>query len=305
MRRMRGADLSEASRRCTLGCPLYPVPGVVRQSGGDVCPRAETGRMTGKTLSPAGAAPNPGDCPGDAGSGRYPGWPTRRAFLLMFVAAPVRAARNSIQACNSSPALALARYVVSQRQSDPFERSAPVGVTVEASLPEYDKSAGLLAVRTQDKNKRAETRILQSLGDATVGEEVIECFASHERLAVLPPSITTITPANYEFRFAGEVRTGGASTYIYDVRPRRIRRGVIVGQLWMDSRTGQEIMLAGYFPNEPAMGGRGQFVRDTQLADGSARARVTRSSFAFPRLGRAELVITELILDHEIVVSAE
>jgi hypothetical protein len=283
--------------------------------------------MTGKDLLSAGIMA-PGACPADAGftpgsavgveremvrrpvpylgltryalSQNVPraGSHTRRAFLLILLAGPsARAAGKSIQACYSSPALAFTRYIASQRQPDPFECSARVGVIVEASLPELYKSAGLLAVRTQDENKRAETRILQSVGDGTVGDEVIErYFAVHQGRAVLPPSTTTITPANYTFRFAGQVETGGASAYVYDVRPKTKRRSVIVGQLWMDSRTGREIMLAGYFPDEPAIGGRGQFVRDTELTNGSARARVTHTSFAIPRLGRAELVVTELIL---------
>jgi hypothetical protein len=293
--------------------------------------------MTGKNLSSAGIAPTPGACPADAVlepasaaaveremvrrlasdlrrngyaiSRDVPrvGWHTRRAFLLILAVGPsARAAGNSIQASYSSPALAFERYLASHRHSDPFKRSAPVGVIVEASLPGFCKSAGLLAVRTQDENKPAEIRILQSMGDATVSEEIIDrCFALHEGLAVLPPSSATITPADYDFRFAGQVKTEGPSAYIYDVRPRSNRRNLIVGQLWMDCRTGQEIMLAGHFRNEPTMGGRIQFVRDTKLAEGSARARVTHTSFAIPRLGRAELVITELILDHEILPPAE
>jgi hypothetical protein len=293
--------------------------------------------MTGKDLSSAGIAPTPGACPADAGfkpvsavavaremvrrvasnlrrngyavSRKVPraGWHTRRAFLLILAAGPsARATGNSIQACYSWPALAFERYLASHRHSDPFERSAPVGVIVEASLPEFCRSAGLLAVRTQDENKRAETRILQSMGDATVSEEVIgPCFALHEGVAVLPPSSAAITPADYDFRFTGQVKTGGGSACIYDIRPRSNRRSLIVGQLWMDCRTGQEIMLAGYFPDEPAMGGRVQFVRETKLAEESARARVTRTSFAIPRLGRAELVITELILDHGITLPGE
>ena len=61
----------------------------------------------------------------------------------------------------------------------------------------------------------------------------------------------------------------------------------------MDSATGQEVMVAGYLSDIPAAGGRVDVVRETHVIDGFVAARVTHLRFAVPRLGRAEVVVTE------------
>jgi len=55
----------------------------------------------------------------------------------------------------------------------------------------------------------------------------------------------------------------------------------------------------------PVSGGRVDVVRDTRLMNGSACARVTHVGFTVPLLGRAEVVITEIVLASEIISQAQ
>jgi hypothetical protein len=199
--------------------------------------------------------------------------------------------------------LAFARYVTSQQQRDPVAAQAgPVGVLIEASLPELYKSAAVLAVNMAGESARGALQVLRAMGDGTVAEEVIDCYLTLRRqIDDLPFSSIAVTPENYKFRFAGEVKTGASSAYIYDVTPRKNRPGMLVGQLWMDSRTGQEIMLKGLLLPMSSTGGRVDFVRDTSLMSGSSWTRATHMSFTLPRLGRAELLITEAVLPQAMV----
>ena len=173
-------------------------------------------------------------------------------------------------------------------------------------LPAFYKSATLLALRTQGANERSEVQFLQIAGDGTVAEEVIARYlALREQIDRLPIASVAITPANYKFHFAGEVKTGGATAYIYDITPRKNRAGMLTGQVWVDSDSGHEIMLTGHLLDVPARGGEVEVVRDTKLVNGSAYARITHVAFTIPRLGPAELVITETVLNPEIIVQPE
>ena len=147
----------------------------------------------------------------------------------------------------------------------------PVGVFIEASLPALYKSAAMLAVRRQGEDKRSELQVLQTAGDGTVADEVIErYFALRQEVDILPLSSVAITPSNYKFHYAGEVKTGGAAAYVYDITPKKNRPGLLLGKIWMDAGTGDEVMLSGHLMDLPASGGRVDVVRDTKLMDGSA-----------------------------------
>ena len=216
------------------------------------------------------------------------------SFSIGFVA---RAAGPSIDASGGPQAVAFARYVASQQQPDTFGNSGIVGIIIEASLPGLYKSATLIAVRTPGQNERGDLRILQLAGDGTVAQEVIDRYLSlREVIEALPGPSIAVTPVNYKFQFGGAVETGGSPAYIYHITPKKNRPNLVSGDLWMDSETGQEVMLAGSLSNSPSAIGRVDFVRDTKFVNGSAYGRVTHVAFTIPRLGRAELVITEAVL---------
>jgi hypothetical protein len=187
--------------------------------------------------------------------------------------------------------IAFARYIALQGQRDPFANSEPMAVLIETSLPDLYKSAAVVAIRRQGESQ---PQVLQVLGDGTVLSEVVDRYLSlRQQIDQLPAASNAITPANYKFHFGGEVKTGRATAYIYDVCPKKRRPGLLSGQLWMDSATGQEIMVSGYLPDVLAPASRIDVVRETQVIDGSVVARVTHLRFAVPRLGRAEVVVTE------------
>jgi hypothetical protein len=221
-------------------------------------------------------------------------------FLLILFIAPNLRAGDFIQVLPCSRDVAFARYLAALEERDPFRKSEPVGILIEASLGELYKSAGLLAVRTQRPNEPGEVHVLQIAGDGTVVEEVIQrYFMLREQFDSLPLSSIAITPANYKFHFAGEVKTEGGGAYIYDITPKKNRPGMLIGRLWIDSATGHEIMLTGHLLHLPATAQPIDIVRDTKMANGSVYARVTHAALALPQLGRAEVVITEMLLPPE------
>jgi hypothetical protein len=230
-------------------------------------------------------------------------WP---ALLLMLVAgSSAPAAELSVRVNGPSRELAFAQYIASTEGRDLLTKSGPVGIFIEASLPELYKSATLVAVRTQRENEPGEVQVLLIAGDGAVADEVIDpVFALQRRLQSLPLSSVAITPDNYKFHFAGQVKTGASSAYIYDIVPKKNRPGLVAGHLWMDADSGQEVTLSGSFKDMPSTGGRVEIVRDTKLVNGTPFARVTHVSFAVPLLGRAQVSITEIVLTQDMLTQS-
>ena len=217
-------------------------------------------------------------------------------LLFLLVIPNVRAGDVLIRSQIAPQRATFGRYLEGLQERDPFAECGPVGVSIQASLPDLYKEAGVVAIRKTGEHERSEYAFLAAVGDGVVAEEVIARYLEvHKERENLSVSSIAITPVNYKFRFAGEVRTGGAAAYIYDVTPKKNRPGLIVGKLWMDSETGHEVMLTGRLMDTPSIGQHVDLVRDTKLLDGAAYARVTHLVFAIPRLGRAELVITEIL----------
>lgn len=219
------------------------------------------------------------------------------SLLIFSIIQTARANDVSIPAPRSPRAAAFARYIATLQEQDSLAASGATGILIEASLPELYKEATLLVIRAPGENRRSQYLPLQIKGDGTVVDEVIARYAALQaHFDDVPAPAATISPANYKFRFAGEVTTGGTAAYVYQMTPRKRRPGAFEGQLWMDCGRGRQLMLRDHMIDAPSIGGRADLVRDTKLLNGSAYAQVMHLAFSIPRLGRSELVITELVL---------
>ena len=222
---------------------------------------------------------------------------------ILFLGSNAHAAGSIEQTCCSSKEAAFAQYVASQDQRDSLATPGPTGVVIEAALPELYKSATLFGIRSPGEGANKNLQVLQIEGDGTVAQEVIDRYLAHKELfdAIPSPSVA-VTPANYKFRFAGEVKTGDSAAYMYNITPRKNHPGLLEGQVWMDSTSGHEVMLTGHLVDLPASAGLISIVRDTKIMEGSALIRVTHVTFSIPQLGRAEVITTELPLNMEPVM---
>jgi hypothetical protein len=179
----------------------------------------------------------------------------------------------------SPPALAFARYIASLNQRSPFTESGPVAIEIDASLPGLDKRACLFAIRETGPSERSEYQVLHVEGDSMVKQEVIARYLSAQvRAEALPLSSVLITPANYKFHYAGSIHTFGTLLYVFQIRPRKKRVGLIQGQLWIDPITGVAVHQDGHFVKTPSVFlHRIEIVRDTSLCDGFPCVRVTHN----------------------------
>jgi hypothetical protein len=194
--------------------------------------------------------------------------------------------------------LAFARYIESMHDRNSFTESGPNLVAIEASAPGLYKESRMMAIRQTSQSERPEYQVVRMEGDAIVMHEVVANYLkTNEQMEGLPFSSVAITPANYKFRYMGEVGAGDTSAYIFQIVPRQKRDGLIQGELWIDARTGQEVLRKGRLVKTlRSCAGKIEFVRDTTLLDGSPVIRVTHVTLETRRIGRGELTITELPL---------
>src|SRR5258706_10505846 len=200
-------------------------------------------------------------------------------LLALLVPARAMAEGPSLNRLAPGESLAFARYIASIQGRDPFTESGPVLVEIEASLPGLYKQSSLLAIRQTGESERREWQVLEVEGDLTVTQEVIARYlAVQDQVEDLPMSSVEITPANYKFRYMGAVGSGATSVYVFRIKPRKNRPGLLRGQLWIDLASGVAVLEAGRFvktpsPFVPPM----EVVRDTTLSDGYPSVRITHA----------------------------
>jgi hypothetical protein len=193
----------------------------------------------------------------------------------------------------SAPALAFGKYLASLQERNPFSEAGPIAVEIEASLPDLGKQASMLAVRQTGASERSEYKVITLDGDSTVRHQVIARYlVAMEHAEGVPYSSVAVTPANYKFRYAGSLQTGGTAVYIFQVEPKKRREGLFRGQIWIDAVTGIGVRQTGRIAKRPLIVRRIEFDRDTRLQDGLPYIRVTHIAIE-TRVGRAELTIAE------------
>jgi hypothetical protein len=191
------------------------------------------------------------------------------------------------------PSRALALYLASAAEGDPW--SAPNGAVLEidAYLPKLEEEGHLRAIRAWAEIKTPEYQVIDLDGDAFVKQQVIARYLNAEqRAAAMPASSLALTPANYKFRYVGS--SSGTPVYVFRITPRKKRSGLINGEVWIDGATGLLIHEAGYLVKKPSIFIRHfKIVRDVRLQGGAPYIRTTQIEIDARFVGRAELTITE------------
>jgi len=219
-------------------------------------------------------------------------WASIAVILFVALAVPGRASDATTIATTEAASLAFARYTAGFAEMNPWRLET---VEIDASLPRLAKSGKLRAIRRILPFGKPEYQVLEITGDSTIKQQVIVRYlAADIQAAGIPASSLAVTPANYRFRYKGEVHTGESVAYMFLITPRKKREGLINGELWLDGRTGAVVRQSGYLVKRPSIFvKRVDVTRETTLHDGTAETRVTHLSINTRLVGRAELTILE------------
>lgn len=174
---------------------------------------------------------------------------------------------------------------------------ATVTVEIEASVPKLQKQARVEAIRRWADGKR-DYQFVAIEGDRMVRNEMIARYFAidTERTPLAAP----INPSNYKFRF---VANKGAVS-VFQLTPRRKRKGMIAGEMWIDNQTGLVTHLSGRLVKNPSWMLRHiGITQEMEIGHGATLARETHLDIDTRFTGRAELTIRERALRGESEVS--
>jgi hypothetical protein len=179
----------------------------------------------------------------------------------------------------------LERY--SAALSDGGLDTATVTLEIEASLPRLQKKARVEAIRRWADGKR-EYQFIAIEGDRLVRNEMIARYFAIETEHA--PLAAPITKLNYKFRFV----TLNGKAAVFQITPRKKRKGLIAGELWIDTETGLATHLSGKVVKSPSvMVRRIGISQEMEIRHGATFARETHLQIDIRFTGRAELTIRE------------
>jgi hypothetical protein len=156
-------------------------------------------------------------------------------------------------------------------------------------VPKLQKSARVEAIRRWTDGKR-EYQFVAIEGDRVVRNEMIARYFAMDTDKA--PLAAPITKSNYKFRF---VRTDGAVS-VFQITPRKKRKGMIAGEMWIDNDTGLVTHLSGRLVKNPSMMLRHVGIsQEMEIRHGVTFARETHLLIDTRFTGSAELTIRERV----------
>jgi len=175
--------------------------------------------------------------------------------------------------------------------------TATVTVEIEASLPRLDKQARVEAIRRWTDGKH-DYQFVAIEGDRLVRNEMIARYFGMD--SEKAPLAAPITKSNYKFRFV----TNKGAVSVFQITPRKKRKGMIAGEMWIDNETGLVTHLSGRLVKNPSvMLRRVGISQEMEIRHGATFARETHLDIDTRFTGRGELTIRERTLAAEAEVA--
>jgi len=103
-------------------------------------------------------------------------------------------------------------------------------------------------------------------------------------------SNTAISPANYKFKYKGQIESNGLAVRVFQITPRRKVVGMFRGELWLDAATAMPVRESGRLVKTPSVFLKTvDFVQEYEIRDGVAIPKHFQSTADVRVFGRAEL----------------
>lgn len=131
-------------------------------------------------------------------------------------------------------------------------RGASMEVEISAEIPKLNESGKLRALRKISRVGQITYKQIAFQGAKFVKNEIIARYLSAEQQEQGDQDIG-ITPANYKFKYKGQVPSqAGTPAYIFQLTPRKKRVGLFKGEIWIDSKTYLPVFEKGHLVKNPS-----------------------------------------------------
>jgi hypothetical protein len=193
---------------------------------------------------------------------------------------------------STSPDHALAAFFKrSQQQRDSLSQYSDTTV-IHADLPDTSQSGEYELHRRYVAPKTLEFKPIRFTGDGFVKTNVIIRLLQSEvdHVTKEEPAATALDEKNYKFKhkYTQTSYDGREVTYVYDVKPRHKRPGLIKGRIWVDGPTGALRRVEGTLAKSPSLFIKKlEFVQEYEEVDGFTLPSHLHSTSNVRILGRA------------------
>jgi hypothetical protein len=180
-------------------------------------------------------------------------------------------------------------------------KSITMEMDIQASLPGLKKQGRFHALRKINPLGLISYAKVSFEGDNTVKRQVIERYLQAEADEQQDEAaLIAVTPANYKFQYKGQHDAGGRSLHVFQVTPKKKRKGLFKGEIWIDSASFLPVRESGNLIKTSIFVKKAAFVRTFDIRSGIA-VPVQVQSVVSTMFGAAELTVdfSNFALDDE------
>ena len=170
-----------------------------------------------------------------------------------------------------TPVEALDRYLATRDQQLACSDSE-FTVQIDASMPRLHKQGGMSGLKLVSSTGQIVYHGLRFTGDKLVKTAVIARFLAHDTNPAERTADVAVSRQNYWFTYNKTADYNGLSAYVYLLKPRRKRAGLLRGELWLTADTAAPLRLWGDLVKSPSIFIRSfRLVQDYQTVGGCSQ----------------------------------
>ena len=191
--------------------------------------------------------------------------PPERAAIavatLLFLLFPILCSAQQL-----TPAEALDRYLARDAGQQSASAESVFTVQIDASIRTLHKQGSMTGLKLVSYTGQVVYRGLRFTGDKFVKTAVIARFLSHDTDPAVRSADVAVSRQNYCFTYNKISDYNGLTAYVFLLKPRHKRVGLLRGELWLTTDSAAPLRLWGDLVKSPSVFIRGfRFVQDYQM----------------------------------------
>ena len=188
------------------------------------------------------------------------------------------------------PETIVQNYCAAQQQAT-TGKSASMDMDIQASLPGLKKEGRFHALRKINPLGGISYLKATFEGDNAVKSQVVVRYLQAEADSQKNESDSiAVTPANYKFKYKGEKDADGRAVHVFQLTPKKKKKGLFKGEIWIDAATYLPLREEGNLLKSSIFVKKVAFVRTFDIRDGMA-VPVQVQSVVNTVFGSAELKV--------------
>lgn len=152
-----------------------------------------------------------------------------------------------------SPPEALDRFLINSSGQQTECADSAFDVQIDASLPKLGRHGKMSGLKLVAKTGQIAYRSVRITGDSLVKTVLIARFLNMEAGRRANREDYALNERHYSFAYQETSDYNGLSAYVFRLRPKRKRQGLVKGELWLNSANAAPLRVWGDFVKSPSV----------------------------------------------------